>query len=82
MEMTPAGLRARFRELSAMREERQGASCPLRAERDALIADTQARVAQLDEAIAAAEAGMFEIDQEASLIVRALGGRTGEPDVT
>lgn len=74
----PDDLRARFAELANMREGIQAQSAPLREQRDTLAAEAQAATAALDQQIGAIEADLFDINQEAALIARALGGRTGE----
>lgn len=82
MDLNPAVLRARFADRGTDRDAALAVSAPLRAERDALVASTADRVAALDVRIAEAEAGLFDIDQERALIARALGGRTGEPNLS
>jgi hypothetical protein len=73
---TPEKLRARFAELAADREAVMNATAPLRAERDDLSADTAARVARIDAQIAELTEGLFDADNEAAMIARALGGKT------
>jgi hypothetical protein len=76
-DFTPDALRARFAALTEQREAVTAASEPLRARRDAIAAQATADLAALDVEIRAAEAGLFELDQERAMIARALGGRTG-----
>jgi hypothetical protein len=79
MDFSPDNLRRRFHELSAQRNAKLGASGPLRMQRDALIAQHEADIAQLNAHIKDAEAGLYEIDVERGALVRALNGQTGEP---
>ncbi|WP_267396722.1 hypothetical protein [Sphingomonas sp. GC_Shp_5] len=79
MDLSPPALRARFAELGAQRASIIAVSGPLREERDAIArqADEQlsAKAAEINEV----EADLLAIDQEAAMISRALGGKTGEP---
>lgn len=79
MDLNPSALRARFAILAADRAAIIAASTPLREERDEIARDAAERIAPLDDQIRDVEAGLFELDQEAALISRALGGRTGNP---
>lgn len=79
MDFDPATLRARFHQLGAERAARLAASAPLREARDAFVNEARAKEAAMNAAIAEAEAGLFQSDQERGMIARALGGRTGEP---
>jgi hypothetical protein len=79
MDLTPEALRARFAELGDQRSAMLVVSSPLRDQRDTIAHDSQVRIAALDNQIEAAEAGLFDLDQERALIARALGGKTGEP---
>jgi uncharacterized coiled-coil DUF342 family protein len=76
MDMTPEALRARFAELGEQRDSILGQSTPLREQRDEVSVNAQTQMEALDDEIRAAEAGLFDIDQERGLIARALGGRT------
>ncbi len=76
--LNPTALRDRFADLGLRREAALAVSAPLREKRDAISADAASRIADLDDQIREAEAGLFELDQERALIARALGGRTGE----
>ena len=69
----PETMRRRFHELGAKREAMLAVSTPLRAKRDALIAEHTAAVQALEAQIKAAEAGLYEIDVERGIITRALG---------
>lgn len=73
----PDELRARFAELQQVRADTLALSQPKREARDKLVADTAAEVAKMDTEIKKIEAELFDLDQEAALIARALGGRTG-----
>ncbi len=78
MELNRTAFRARFAELGEQREATLFLSAPLRARRDAIVAEAQSQVDALDRQIADAEIGLSDIDQERALIARALGGRIGE----
>lgn len=73
----PSELRARFAELQTLRASIVAASEPKRKERDAIVAESTAALAPIDADIKRIEAELFDLDQEAALIARALGGRTG-----
>lgn len=82
-DFSDSAMRARFQDLTAQREAILSVSTPLREARDAevnaLLEEARSKRAAADEAIRAAEQGLFEIDQERANIVRALKGQTGEP---
>jgi uncharacterized coiled-coil DUF342 family protein len=80
MKYNPEAMRARFAELQAQAEAIRAKSGPLREKRDALVNEAGEKERALNEKIAEAEAGLFEIDNEIALISRALGGKTGEPE--
>jgi len=73
----PDNMRRQFHELGAKRDAILAQSGPLRDQRDALIAEHTAAVQAIDAQIKAAEAGLFDIDNERGMLVRALKGRTG-----
>ena len=77
MMFDPDNMRRRFHELGAKRDEILAKSTPLREKRDAVLAEMEASVKALSAEIKAAEAGLFEIDQERGAITRALKGKTG-----
>jgi hypothetical protein len=76
----PENLRRRFHALGRKKAAIHAVSDPLRAERDALIQATEVRVKALNAKIKAAEQGLFDIDQERSMWVKALGRQTGKPE--
>lgn len=69
-------LKARYLELRKQAADIRAKSDPIRAERDALVAEYQPRERALHEAIKAAEAGLYDIDQEAAEIAKLLGHQT------
>jgi hypothetical protein len=73
----PDELRQRFAELTEQRSQILALSTPKRAARDKVVADAALAAAPLDAEIKRIEAELFDLDQEAALIARALGGRTG-----
>jgi len=76
MSFTKDNLKARYLELAEARAGVRAVSAPLRAERDALVAAWQPRERELSAAIKSAEADLYDIDQEAALIAKALGHET------
>jgi uncharacterized coiled-coil DUF342 family protein len=76
---TPDKMRERFHELRRHREAILAKSAPLREKRDAIVNEARERETKLNDQIVKAEATLFEIDQEAAMIARALGGQTGAP---
>jgi uncharacterized coiled-coil DUF342 family protein len=77
MDFAPDKLRARFAELSEKRDRIRAKADPLREERDSFVQANAAKEAAMNAAIRKAEEGLFELDQEAATIARALGGKTG-----
>lgn len=80
--ITAQALRARFREAIAERDAIQAASEPLRNQRAALreqMAPLEEHDRRLVEQIKHTEAGLFDLQNEIGMIVRALGGNTAEP---
>ncbi len=80
MDFSPEKMRARFRELTEQTVKLHARRDPVRAKRDALVKKQMAALAKADAEVTKAEEGLFEIDQERAMLVRALGGKTGEPD--
>ena len=80
MDFSPDRMRARFAELARLAAGKRAKAAPLREERDAFVQGNEAKEARMNAAIAKAEEGLFELDQEAAMIARALGGRTGRPE--
>lgn len=74
-------MRARFRDLTAQRDDILAVSTPLREARDAHLQEVEAELAiyraEQDVAIAEAEEGLFEINQEIAKAARFLEGKTG-----
>jgi hypothetical protein len=73
-------MKKRFWELKAQQAKQRAKSGPVRAERDKLVAKHLKEVEAADKKVAAAEDGLFEIEQEMALLVRAVGGRMGDPE--
>ena len=76
VEFSTDAMRARFKANRAEREAILAKSGPLRATRDQLDQEHRAKINGLDAEIKAAEAGLFDLDNEAGALVRALGGKT------
>jgi hypothetical protein len=80
--LDPANLRKRFADLGEQREAILAKTTPLREKRDALVQEVAAKIRPLDDEIQKFEGGgiLVQIDQERATIVRALGGKTSEPE--
>jgi hypothetical protein len=78
-QFTQDSMRARLQTLNKAREKILAKSTPVRAARDAFVAEMTAREAEMNTAVREAEAGLFDIDMERGLLTRALGGKTGAP---
>lgn len=76
MDFSPDRMRARFAELAWLAADKRAKAAPLRRARDEFVRANEAKEARMNAAIARAEAGLFDLDQEAAMIARALGGRT------
>lgn len=79
MTMTKEGLRARFVELSGQAAAIRTVSTPLRAQRDSHVQQARETEDAMNAAIREAELGLFDIEQERAMIVRALNGKTTDP---
>lgn len=76
---TAEGMRERFEELTASRDELMAKLEPLQDKRDKFVNDTADKVREMDKEIRELRDPLFEIDQERSLLVKALGGKTTDP---
>jgi 3-methyladenine DNA glycosylase/8-oxoguanine DNA glycosylase len=76
---TPDEMRARFWELKAERNKIDAKREGPRAAYDELVAKHEKERAAAAEKVKKAEAGLFDIDQEMAALVRAVGGKMGEP---
>jgi hypothetical protein len=79
MDFSPDRMRARFAEITKLTADKRAKAGPLREERDAFVQGNAAKEARMNAAIARAEDGLFELDQEAAMIARALNGKTSAP---
>lgn len=70
-------MRRRFHQNRAERAAILARSAPLREERDRIQAEADARIRALNAQIREAETGLFDLDNEAGRLARALGGKTG-----
>jgi hypothetical protein len=77
---TPDRMKARFWELKKQRDAQRAKADPIRAERDKLVKKHAAELAKVEKRMLAAENGLGEMDQEMAMLVRAVGGRMGEPE--
>jgi len=82
--MNPEEMRKRFHENRRQREAIIAKSAPLRKERDDLVQAYEPRVRELERQIKEAEQGanasLYDLDQEAAMISRALNGKTGRTE--
>lgn len=80
MQFDPDKMRKRFHELKAKREAQRAKADPIRAARDKVAARQATEIAKHNKRVRAAEDGLVEIEQEMAMLVRAVGGRMGEPE--
>ena len=84
MMMKPEEMRKRFHENRAERERILAKSEPMRKERDDLLQAYEPRVRELERQIKEVEQqgnpSLYDLDQEAAMISRALGGKTGKAE--
>ena len=76
--MNPEKMRARFHELKAKRDAQRAKADPIRAERDKLVAKQLKELDAHDAKVKKAEEGLFDIEMEMGMLVRALNGKMGE----
>lgn len=79
MQFTKEAMRGRFAELQPIIKEIEERTAPLRQERDDFVNTARARELEMGAVIKQEEAGLFELRQEAAMLVRALNGKTGQP---
>lgn len=77
---TEAGMRKRFHENRVERGKILAVSVPLREARDKLSQETDKKLKEMNAAIKKAEVGLYELDVEAGVLVRALKGKTGSSE--
>lgn len=75
-------MKARFWELKAKRDEMQAEAAPLRAARDKVVKRQAKEIAKHNSKVQAAEKGLYDIEQEMGILVRAVGGAMGDPEET
>jgi uncharacterized protein (DUF3084 family) len=80
MDYDPVKMRKRFHELKAKRDAQRAKADPIRAARDKVAVRHAKEIAKHNERVRAAEKGLFEIEQEMAVLVRAVGGKMGEPE--
>lgn len=84
MKFDVEAMKARFHELVDQREAIYAKTAPLRAKRDAIVNEAAALAATakpIEAQYLAMEAPIADIGQEIAMLVRALGGQTGERPV-
>lgn len=76
---SPDVMSKRFHELGKKREAILARTTPLRAQRDKILQEADAKAKALAEQFLKIEAdeGLFDLDRERAVLARALGGRTG-----
>lgn len=79
MDFDPDKMRKRFWELKAKRDAVRAKADPIRAARDKVAKRHAKEIAKHNDKVAAAEKGLFEMDQELAALSRACGGHMGEP---
>ena len=79
MDFSEDGLRKSFVDISAQIASIRAKSSPLRARRDAHVQKASAIEAVMNDEIAEIETPLFDLDQTAARIVRALNGKTSAP---
>jgi hypothetical protein len=72
---SPENLRERQAELKAEIKKIQAKTVPLRAERDKFVQESSARIAQMDKRLKKEEAPLVDLQNEAGVIAKALGGQ-------
>lgn len=80
MEFDPDKMKKRFWTLKAKRDAHRAKADPIRAARDKLVGKQAKELSAEDAKVKAAEKGLAEIEQEMAVLVRAVGGRMGEPE--
>lgn len=79
--MNPDEMRARFHALGKQRAEIEAKAAPVRLQYNALRDEAEAlrlKMRPMIDELKSIEKPLYDIDQERSMITRALGGRTGE----
>ena len=71
-----ASMRARQAELKAEIAAIRAVTDPMRAERDRYSQETSAKLKSMDESIREAERPLFDLQNEAGIIAKALGGKS------
>lgn len=80
MDFDPEKMRRRFHELTTKAAAIRAKADPARADRDRLAAKHGKELETANRKVRTAEKGLFDIEQERAMLVRALGGRMGEPE--
>ena len=77
----PENMRKRFHELGRKREAIMAKVTPLRAQRDKIVQEADAKAKALADQFKKIEKdeGLFDLDMERAALARALGGKTGAP---
>ena len=76
MKFTEEAMRVRLDEVVAEIATIKSVTDPMRKQRDLLVQQTSAQIAVLDAELQAAEAPLFDLQNERSMIAKALGGRS------
>jgi uncharacterized coiled-coil DUF342 family protein len=72
---SPEAMRAEFNRLGKIRDEILAKTAPLRAKRDAIYAEADAKAKQLSDAYLKIEEPLYEIDRTRHMLARALAGK-------
>jgi hypothetical protein len=76
---TPDAMRARFHQLKAEIKDIETKSAPIRQEYDRVTQTMEAKCKELAAKFKAIEEPLYEKKKELGLLVKALGGKTGNP---
>lgn len=80
MDLNPKTLRAEFHKLTKQSDAIKAKAEPLRAKRDLLVNKFREEELELNAKIREVEKGLFEIENARGALVRALNGKTGDPE--
>jgi hypothetical protein len=79
MDLSPKALRAQFNDMTSQAAAIRAITDPLRVERDAHVNAARDIELAMNAKIKELEAPLFDLDNSRAMLVRALGGKTGEP---
>ncbi len=77
---TAEQMKARFWELKKVRDAQRAKADPIRADYDKLVAKQRKEIDAQIAKVRTAEKGLADMDMEMAALVRAVGGRMGDPE--